>query len=55
MAKSTEQLEYALATIDAAGVELRAEKLIGEGTHGTAAFDREVARVRARVSGVNIY
>lgn len=49
VAKTTEQLNHALATTDAVGVELQASELVGEGTSGRAAFDREVERARARV------
>lgn len=49
VAKTTEQLEHALGCMDAAGVELRAEEVVGEGSAGAAAFDREVDRVRAEV------
>ena len=49
VAKTTEQLEYALATMDATGVELRAVEVVGDGIEGSAAFDREVERVRSEV------
>ena len=49
VAKTTEQLEHALATMDATGVELRAVEVVGDGMEGSAAFDREVERVRSEV------
>ncbi len=54
MAKTTEQLEHALETMDARGVELRAVEVVGAGSEGSAAFDREVERVRAEV-GMHMY
>lgn len=49
VAKTTEQLKHALASMDATGVELRAVEVVGNGSEGSAAFDREVERVRAKV------
>lgn len=49
VAKTTEQLEHALSCMDAAGVELHAAEVVGEGGAGKAAFEREVNRVRAQV------
>lgn len=50
MAKTTEQLEHALAATRATGVELRAVEVVGEGSEGSAASEREVERVRTEVS-----
>lgn len=50
MAKTTEQLEHALANTQATGVELRAVEVVGEGSAGSAASQREVERVRSEVS-----
>ena len=52
MAKTTEQLKYALAALDVKGVELRAVEVVGEGSDGSKAFSREVERVRAEVGTV---
>lgn len=49
MAKTTEQLEHALGSMDVKGVELRAVEVVGEGSEGSEARDREVERVRAEV------
>lgn len=49
VAKTTEQLEHALAATQAAGVELRAVEVVGEGSEGSAASQREVERVRSEV------
>lgn len=49
VAKTTEQLEHALAAIHATGVELRAAEVVGEGSEGSAASEREVERVRSEV------
>lgn len=49
VAKTTEQLEHALAAMDALGVELRAADVVGVGSVGAAMFDREVERVREEV------
>lgn len=50
MAKTTEQLEYALAHADVVGVEMKASYVVGGGIEGKASFDREVERVSAEVS-----
>lgn len=50
MAKTTEQLEHALAATHATGVELRAAEVVGEGLKGSAASEREVERVRSEVN-----
>jgi len=57
VAKTTKQLEHALAVTNSTGVELRAAEVVGEGAVGKVAFDREVQRVRdeASVSCVIIY
>lgn len=49
MAKTTEQLEHALTATQATGVELRAAEVVGEGSEGSAASEREVERVRSEV------
>lgn len=49
VAKTTEQLEHALETVHATAVELRAVEVVGEGSEGSAASQREVERVRAEV------
>lgn len=49
MAKTTEQLEHALCAMDVKGVELRAVEVVGEGSEGSIALDREVQRVRTEV------
>eukprot|EP00903_Cladosiphon_okamuranus_P010731 g10143.t1 len=50
VAKTTGQLEHALAATNATGVELRAVEVVGEGSEGVAASEREVERVRSEVS-----
>lgn len=50
VAKTTEQLEYALAHADVVGVEMKASYVVGGGIEGKASFDREVERVSAEVS-----
>lgn len=52
MAKTTEQLEHALAATHATGVELRAVEVVGEGSEGSAASASEVERVRSEVTTV---
>lgn len=50
VAKTTEQLEHALGAMEARGVELRADKVVGDGPEGRASSQREVQRVREEVS-----
>lgn len=55
MAKTTEQLEHALAHAEVVGVEMRAAEVVGEGVEGRTAFDREVERVSAEASASVTY
>ena len=50
VAKTTKQLEHALAVTDSTGVELLAAEVVEEGVVGKAAFDREVKRIRDKAS-----
>lgn len=50
VAKTTKQLEHALAVTESTGVELRVAEVVGEGNAGKAASDREVQRVRDKAS-----
>lgn len=50
VAKTTQQLKYALEVMDAEGVELRAAELVRPGASGTSDFNAEVDRVRREVS-----